>query len=81
MCLYDPNKKIFVAGDRILNDITPSIQLRSDKENPLNEYLASLDKVYQLNIEIVLPGDRAIFRNCKERIKEFELRCPNQHLS
>jgi glyoxylase-like metal-dependent hydrolase (beta-lactamase superfamily II) len=63
MCLYEPNKKIFVAGDHILNDITPNIQLWSDEWDPLKEYLASLEKVYKLDIELVLPGHRGIFRN------------------
>jgi glyoxylase-like metal-dependent hydrolase (beta-lactamase superfamily II) len=72
MCLYEPNKKIFVAGDHVLNDITPNIQLWSDDWNPLKEYLASLDKVYELDIELVLPGHRGIFKNCKERIKELK---------
>lgn len=72
MCLYEPNKKILVAGDHILNDITPNILLWSDDWNPLKEYLASLDKVYELDIELVLPGHRSVFRNCKERIKELK---------
>jgi glyoxylase-like metal-dependent hydrolase (beta-lactamase superfamily II) len=72
MCLYEPNKKIFVAGDHILNDITPTIQLWSDEWNPLKEYLASLDKVYEFDIELVLPGHRGVFRNCKETIRELK---------
>jgi glyoxylase-like metal-dependent hydrolase (beta-lactamase superfamily II) len=72
MCLYEPNKKIFVAGDHVLNDITPNIQLWSDEWDPLKEYLASLDKVYELDIELVLPGHRGIFKNCKERIQELK---------
>lgn len=72
MCLYEPCKKIFVAGDHILNDITPNIQLWSDEWNPLKEYLASLDKVYELDIELVLPGHRSIFKTCKERIHELK---------
>ena len=72
MCLYEPNKKILVAGDHILNDITPNIQLWSDGWNPLKEYLVSLDKVYELDIELVLPGHRGIFKNCKERIRELK---------
>ena len=71
-CLYEPNKRILVAGDHILKDVTPSIQLRSDEENPLKEYLESLGKVYQLEIELVLPGHRRIFKECKERIKELK---------
>jgi glyoxylase-like metal-dependent hydrolase (beta-lactamase superfamily II) len=72
MCLYEPNRKILVAGDHILNDITPTIQLWSDDWNPLKEYLASLDKVYELDIELVLPGHRGVFRNYKRRIQELK---------
>jgi len=72
MCLYEPNKKIFVAGDHILNDITPNIQLWSYEWDPLKEYLGSLHKVYELDIELVLPGHRGIFRNCKERIQQLK---------
>jgi glyoxylase-like metal-dependent hydrolase (beta-lactamase superfamily II) len=72
MCLYEPRQKSFVAGDHILNDITPNIQLWSDERNPLEEYFASLDKVSELDIELVLPGHRSIFRNCRERIQELK---------
>jgi glyoxylase-like metal-dependent hydrolase (beta-lactamase superfamily II) len=72
MCLYEPNKKIFVSGDHILNDITPNIQLWFDEWNPLKEYMASLDKVGELDIELVLPGHRSIFSNCRERIQELK---------
>lgn len=72
MCLYEPKRKIFVSGDHILNDITPNIQLWSDDWNPLKEYLASLDKVYELDIELVLPGHRGIFRDCRKRILELK---------
>ena len=72
MCLYEPNMKIFVAGDHILSDITPTIQLWSDDWNPLKEYLSSLDKVDAFDIELVLPGHRSVFRNCTERIQELK---------
>jgi glyoxylase-like metal-dependent hydrolase (beta-lactamase superfamily II) len=72
MCLYEPSKKILVAGDHLLNDITPNILLMSDEWNPLKIYLESLEKVYELDIELVLPGHRGIFRNCKERIRELK---------
>jgi glyoxylase-like metal-dependent hydrolase (beta-lactamase superfamily II) len=71
LCLYEPDKKIFVAGDHILNDITPNIQLWSDDWNPLKEYLASLEKVCELDIELVLPGHRGIFRDYRKRIDEL----------
>jgi glyoxylase-like metal-dependent hydrolase (beta-lactamase superfamily II) len=71
MCLYEPSKKILVAGDHILRDITPTISLLDGDWNPLKEYLRSLDKVDQLDIDLVLPGHREVFRNAKERIQEF----------
>jgi len=72
MCLYEPDKKLFISGDHILIDITPNITLWSDDENPLNEYLVSLDKVYNLDVELVLPGHRGTFNNHKERIQELK---------
>ncbi len=72
MCLYEPRKKILVAGDHVLGDITPTITLWSNDWNPLKEYLQSLDKVYQLDIDLVLPGHREVFRSPKERIQELK---------
>ena len=72
MCLYEPNKKLFISGDHILIDITPNISLWSDEENPLSEYLVSLDKVYDLDVKLVLPGHRSISENFKGRIQELK---------
>lgn len=72
ICLYEPNKKIFISGDHILSDITPNISLFSSGENPLKEYLLSLDKVYNFDVRLVLPGHRAVFTNFKERIQELK---------
>ena len=71
-CLYEAGKKIFIAGDHILKNITPGIQGRVTDENPLKDYLDSLDKVYALDINTVLPGHRAIFSNCRKRIDEIK---------
>jgi glyoxylase-like metal-dependent hydrolase (beta-lactamase superfamily II) len=73
ICLYEPTKKVFICGDHILFDITPNITLWLEDGNALKEYLSSLDKVYDLAVELVLPGHRSIFRNQKERIRELKL--------
>ena len=72
MCLYEPEKKILIAGDHILQDITPNIQCWSDKENPLEKYLASLDKVHKLDVGLVLPGHRRLFKEHRARIDELK---------
>jgi glyoxylase-like metal-dependent hydrolase (beta-lactamase superfamily II) len=72
ICLYESSKKIFICGDHILVDITPNITLSMGDGNPLKEYLGSLDKVYDLDVELVLPGHRRIFRDQKNRIRELK---------
>lgn len=73
MCLYEPRKKILVSGDHILDDITPNIsQYRFEERSSLHEYLASLDKVRQLDIELVLPGHRKIIKDHRKRIEELK---------
>ena len=72
MCLYEANHKILVAGDHILDDITPNIQCWSDAHNPLKNYLASLDSVSELDIELTLPGHRRIIGNPKRRIADLK---------
>jgi len=71
-CLYDPAKKILVAGDHVLIDITPNIQCWSDSENPLQNYMKSLDKVLSLEVEQVLPGHRRLFSNLDRRVQELK---------
>ncbi|MCF8023908.1 MAG: MBL fold metallo-hydrolase [Desulfobacteraceae bacterium] len=67
-CLYEPRKRIFISGDHVLYDITPHIQCWADNGNPLQDYLLSLDKVRELDVEQALPGHRSLFRDFTERI-------------
>lgn len=73
MCLYDPDKKLFISGDHILFDITPNISLFYEKDNPLDEYLKSLDKVNQLEVKLALPGHRNSFTAFRQRIEELKV--------
>lgn len=72
ICLYEPSKKILVSGDHILIDITPNIQCWSDTQNPLKHYLASLDKVTHLQVDLTLPGHRRLIENHNIRIAELK---------
>jgi glyoxylase-like metal-dependent hydrolase (beta-lactamase superfamily II) len=72
MCLYEPKTKIFFSGDHLLNDITPNIALWSENHDPLSLYLKSLDKIYEYDIEKVLPGHRSPFHHHRQRIAELK---------
>jgi glyoxylase-like metal-dependent hydrolase (beta-lactamase superfamily II) len=73
LCLYEANRKILFCGDHILDDITPNISSRfAEGENPLKEYISSLDKVYNLDVKIALPGHRRLITDFKKRINELK---------
>lgn len=71
-CLYDADRKILVAGDHILIDITPNIQCWSEGSNPLADYIHSLDRVFDLDIDLVLPGHRRLIHDHRARITELK---------
>lgn len=70
-CLYEPEKKLLIAGDHILCDITPSVNSLSDNINPLISYLKSLEKVKALDIDLILPGHRRVITSPDIRIAEL----------
>lgn len=72
MCLHEADKGILVSGDHVLSDITPGISCWFETENPLKDYLASLEKVYSLDVNLVLPGHRIIWNGQRKRVKEIQ---------
>ena len=72
MCLYEADRKVLVCGDHLLDRITPIVQLWSNEENPLKDYLASLDKVRAMDIDLALPGHSGILKNPRKRIQELK---------
>ena len=70
-CLYEKERKILVSGDHILFDITPNITYWPELDNSLGHYLQSLDKVYHLDVTLVLPGHRKGQNNHQKRIREL----------
>jgi glyoxylase-like metal-dependent hydrolase (beta-lactamase superfamily II) len=71
ICLYEPVERLLISGDHILGDITPHIELWSDQGNSLKSYLESLGKVDALEVDLVLPGHRSLFSDCRGRIGEI----------
>jgi glyoxylase-like metal-dependent hydrolase (beta-lactamase superfamily II) len=70
--LYEADKKILIAGDHILFDITPNITNWLEMEDSLGEYLASLKKVNTLDVELVLTGHRRLVHDLRGRVKELQ---------
>jgi len=72
MCLYDADKKLLLSGDHILGKITPNITAWNFNTDVLGQYLQSLDKIAQMEIETILPGHRYVITDCQGRISELK---------
>jgi len=72
MCLYEPAHKMLISGDHILDSITPNIGLWALNRDALGDYLRSLDKVAELEVDLVLPGHRNLFSDMRGRIAQIK---------
>ena len=73
ICLYDSDKKLLFAGDHILGDITPNIQVWAEDDDPLKSYMESLTKVGKLDIDLTLPGHRSFINDTPARIEALKV--------
>ena len=71
ICLYEPDAKFLISGDHVLGDITPNLQSWGDDDDPLGDFLASLERVSSLDVELCLPGHRRLIEDCSGRIAEL----------
>ncbi len=71
MCLYEKNLKLLVAGDHILDEISPNLTAWQEMSDSVGEYIKNLEKINELEIELVLPGHRRLIYDCKSRIAEL----------
>lgn len=72
ICLYEPTHKVLFSGDHILPVITPNVSIRFPSDvNPLGDFLKSLNRVKQLDVNLVLPAHEHIFSNLQTRIEEI----------
>ncbi|HEY8343415.1 MAG TPA: MBL fold metallo-hydrolase [Calditerricola sp.] len=69
VCLYDPEEGQLVAGDLVLPHITPNVSLWPGCDpNPLQSFLASLERVAGLQVREVLPGHGEPFADLVGRV-------------
>ncbi len=72
MCLYDEEKKILFCGDLILGTITPNICIEIGVENPLRDYLDSLEKINKLDVDLLLTAHGTPVPDMHARIAELK---------
>ncbi len=72
ICLYNQEEGILLSGDHLLPDITSNIsRWPGESENPLANFLQSLQKIGELNVRVVLPAHGPVFSSASKRVEEF----------
>ncbi|MEA2433667.1 MAG: hypothetical protein QOG54_1124 [Actinomycetota bacterium] len=72
ICLWSASDKLMISGDHLLPSITPHIDFRRGDQDPLGDFLKSLQKVAELAPEVVLPGHGRPFEDGAERARVVE---------
>jgi glyoxylase-like metal-dependent hydrolase (beta-lactamase superfamily II) len=74
MCFYDRAQRIILTGDHVLPTITPNVSLHPQQTgNPLGDYLASLQRLYPLDVDDVLPAHEHEFKDLHGRLESIAL--------
>jgi glyoxylase-like metal-dependent hydrolase (beta-lactamase superfamily II) len=72
VCLYEPKKKILFSGDHVLPTITPNIGYHvQSSDNPLGDYLYSLQKLRFLPVAKILPAHGEVFSDLVARLDQM----------
>jgi glyoxylase-like metal-dependent hydrolase (beta-lactamase superfamily II) len=70
ICLHERNESILISGDHLLPGITPHIDFQRDaRQDPLGDFLASLERIEELHPHLVLPGHGKPFDDGAERAR------------
>jgi glyoxylase-like metal-dependent hydrolase (beta-lactamase superfamily II) len=73
ICFLERGKKFILTGDHVLPTITPNISLHPQQQgNPLGDYIASLKRLEDLDVDLVLPAHEYSFTDLRARLLSIE---------
>jgi len=62
ICLYEPRKRRLFSGDHVLFDVVPRVAIDPQStEEPIGDYLESLERVSSQTVSFVFPGHGPVF--------------------
>jgi glyoxylase-like metal-dependent hydrolase (beta-lactamase superfamily II) len=62
ICLYERERKFILTGDHVLYETTPHVGFNPlSGDNPLGDYVSSLEKLERLKVHFILPGHGPLF--------------------
>jgi glyoxylase-like metal-dependent hydrolase (beta-lactamase superfamily II) len=70
--LYEAERNLLFAGDHILFEITPNVSYHPQSgDNPLGDYVNSLEAIERLEVRFVFPGHGPVFNSMKIRVEQI----------
>ena len=73
LCFWEPRNRVMLSGDHVLPRITPNVPYHPQAgNNPLGDFLASLDKVGVYDADEVLPAHEHRFVGLSERVEQLK---------
>jgi glyoxylase-like metal-dependent hydrolase (beta-lactamase superfamily II) len=70
--VHFPKEKVAIVGDHLLPKITPHVGImRDDGSDPLGDFMASLRKVGELDVETVLSAHGPVFHDHRKRVAQL----------
>ena len=69
LCFWSADEALLISGDHLLPTITPHIDFRRGEDDPLGQFLDSLERVERLDAKVVLPGHGSPFAEGAERAR------------
>jgi glyoxylase-like metal-dependent hydrolase (beta-lactamase superfamily II) len=71
LSLHRPGDGVAVGGDAVLPRVTPTIGVNRQREDPVADYLAALERLDGLDLQLLLPGHGEPLRPPRSRIQEL----------
>ena len=72
VCLYERARRFILTGDRVLYDTIPHVGFNPQSgNNPLGDYISSLEKLEHLKAHFILPGHGPVFNALGLRIEKI----------
>ena len=72
LCLWDPAERVMISGDHVLPSITPHINGMGAGQDPLDEFVKSLDRVAAYDAQVVLPAHGVPFHDLTGRVEAIK---------
>ena len=73
ICFLERAQKFILTGDHVLPTITPNVSLHPQQQgNPLGDYIASLERLEDLDVKTVLPAHEYTFEDLHGRLRSIE---------